>query len=165
MPGGVNNVKKPNNNRNNNNNKRKRNDDNDEESKLRSMKFIKTKEETPEEIEAWIEERRKKFPTRKKVAEQREATKINLEARIEKKNEKKEKKARIKKNKQNPTESKKICSFFKKGRCAKGDQCKFVHQKKPLPPPPVRPPSLLEKVYFSQFLLHFALFLIFWVSC
>lgn len=77
-----------------------------------------TKLETPEEIEKYREERRKRFPTKasieaKKVLQPDDNNK-GAGSKVEKTSKKK----------------KRLCKYFKMGNCKKGEDCLFSHQMK-----------------------------------
>ena len=115
-------------------------DGDDEESQLRKLKFPK-KEESPEEIAQWIEDRRKMFPTRARVEEKRSAATETKDKR-KLKSDRKRGSAGDRQNKA------KTCAFFQRGKCSKGDDCLYLHQKRALPTirPSKQGPTLLEKV-------------------
>ena len=130
--------KKQNNNNNNSKNTKKKrleeDNDEDEEAKLRAMKFIKT-EDSPEEIAQWIEDRKKSFPTRERV----KAKKLEEPVKKDHKN--------IKRGRGNDKKRARICSFFQRGKCSRGDECLYLHQKRALPPvKSTIKPTLLDKV-------------------
>lgn len=72
--------------------------------------------ETPEEIAKYIEERKKRFPTRERIEQ--------------KKKEEEEKKKLMNDTDKISTKKKKPCIYFKKGNCRFGDECSFQHIKK-----------------------------------
>ena len=71
--------------------------------------------ESPEEIEKWISERKRKYPTEKNIQLKKDSKEVlkDLDA---------------KKTCEKPKKSKKsTCKFYANGTCKKGDQCKFAH--------------------------------------
>lgn len=76
--------------------------------------------ETPEEIAKYIEERKRKFPTRERIEMKRK--------------EEEEKRKEMINNDNNPenksTKKRKPCIYFRKGNCRFGDNCSFQHIKK-----------------------------------
>lgn len=75
-----------------------------------------TKLETPEQIEKYREERRKRFPT-----------KANIEA---KKGDDDSKSLLNNNANKNSKKKRRLCKYFKFGKCKKGDDCPFSHQVK-----------------------------------
>lgn len=67
--------------------------------------------DTPEEIAKWIEERKKNYPTEANVARKKEeAVKAG------------------EKRKREQEELGPICNYFARGRCTRGDACKYRHE-------------------------------------
>ena len=164
--------------------KRKRQDD-EISSILKKFKVKIPSDESPEEIAKWIEERRKKFPTRENVEKKKEENLARNEHRKQMREKRQQEQSENNQNKDqqegdssivredgdnNPVEQssnncrdrrdrnnrefrdkkrkRRICSYFLKGKCKQGVNCKFLHEKpnpKPIAPPK-RPPSLLAKV-------------------
>ena len=91
----------------------------------------------PEDIKLWIEERKKNFPTKKRIEEKKAKSAIT---------------SLVSGYSSSDTEKpKKLCTYFQKGKCIHGENCKFLHdtpkpQKKEKP----KKKSLLEKMVYSE---------------
>ena len=101
----------------------------------------------PEDIKLWIEERKKNFPTRKRIQEKKEKGVIaslvsgySSESDTERKN----------------TTKTKLCTYYQRGKCIHGENCKFIHDSNPPKPEKkrdnkkVKKQSLLEKMVHSE---------------
>lgn len=92
---------------------------------------VPVSQESPEDIAAWIEQRKRKYPNAERVKPTEvEAPRIIVS---------------------NPrATSYRPCKFFMKGKCLKGDDCPFQHPITTLPPKPVVR-SLFENVSFETY--------------
>uniref|UniRef100_A0A060T790 ARAD1C26620p n=1 Tax=Blastobotrys adeninivorans TaxID=409370 RepID=A0A060T790_BLAAD len=73
--------------------------------------------EAAADVEKWIAERKKNWPTAKRIAEKKEEQGAKA-------NEEDQKQEQTK-----PTTSKVPCKWYNQGRCLSGANCKFLHQK------------------------------------
>jgi hypothetical protein len=96
--------------------------------------------ETQEEIDEWIKQRKKNFPTRQKIEEQEVEDGEVVEKRKYESSES-DSDTEEEKGTESIVQKKGKCKFFAKGKCKKGDACPFLHEV--IPPPS----TLFEKVF------------------
>jgi hypothetical protein len=84
--------------------------------------------ETDEEIQEWIRQRKQRFPTKAKIFEkgdeESEKQKYTSTSSSDSELHEEVDPAKI-------ASSKRVCKFFSKGKCKKGDSCSFLHESVP----------------------------------
>jgi len=93
---------------------------------------------TPEAINSYIEERKKKFPTKTNIETKEKEKQLRIErgelVDIPKTNQRNKRRRDNDENDGNKKRFKKICKYWRQGRCNSGENCKFIHDYVPSRP-------------------------------
>jgi len=105
---------------------------------------------TPEAIDLYIEERSKKFPTKKNIEQKDKERQLRVERGelidipSNQGGNKRKRKNEDQENNRNKKRFRKICKYWRQGRCNAGENCKFIHDY--VPSRPATEEILLKKL-------------------